>query len=237
MTGRLYLLPNLLSDELLPDNFLPKRVADVILQLDGLIVENEKVARKYLSKFKIKMPIQAMPMSVLNEHTQAQEFASLLEPLVRGEVWGLLSDAGLPCIADPGHQLVQMAHQKEIAVEALVGPCSLVLALMLSGLPAQNFSFNGYLPREPEERKARIVQLEQQSKKETKTEIFIETPYRNQELLIDLLAVLQDTTRLAVAWDLTLPSEKIVTRKVSEWKKTGMVDIKKKPAVFLFSAV
>lgn len=234
MTGSLYLLPNLLSDELLPDSFLPKRVSEVIAELDGLIVENEKVARKYLSKFKIKMAIQSMPLVVLDEHTKSNEIAGLLDPLLRGEKWGLLSDAGLPCIADPGHQLVYAAHHKGIAVEALVGPCSIVLALMLSGLPAQNFSFHGYLPREPEDRKKRIASLEQEAKRQERTQICIETPYRNQELLADFLAVLQPTSRLAVAWDLTMPTEQVVTAKISEWKKRALPDIRKKPAIFLF---
>jgi 16S rRNA (cytidine1402-2'-O)-methyltransferase len=234
MKGSLYLLPNLLSDELLPDAFLPKRVGEVILELDGLIVENEKVARKYLSKFKLKMPIQAMPLVVLDEHTPQQDIAALLDPILRGEQWGLLSDAGLPCIADPGHQLVYAAHQKDVSVVALVGPCSIVLALMLSGLPAQNFSFHGYLPREPEERKKRIAALEQEAKREGRTQAFIETPYRNQEMLQDLLSVLQGTTRLAVAWDLTMPTEQVIVRPVSQWKKMELPDIKKKPAIFLF---
>ena len=235
MTGTLYLLPNVLSSEAVYENSLPKRVFDVILLLDGVIAESEKEARKYLKHFSTKKILQQMPITILSEHTRANELEGLLEPMVLGEHWGLLSDAGLPCIADPGASLVAIARKKSIHVEALIGPSAIFLALMLSGLGGQKFTFCGYLPKDKKERVQEIQRLEMRSKKEGMTHLCIEAPYRNCDLLADLIATLESTTRLCVASNITAPDQEVVTLFVSEWKRRPLPEIAKKPTIFLFS--
>jgi 16S rRNA (cytidine1402-2'-O)-methyltransferase len=235
MKGTLYLLPNVLSDARAYEYQLPKRVFDVVQVLDGVIAENEKEARKYLKQFSLKKPLQQMPIKILCEHTHPSELECLLEPMASGEDWGLLSDAGLPCIADPGSPLVLLAQKKTIPVEALVGPSSLFLALMLSGLSGQKFTFCGYLPKKREERTLEIQKLEARAKKEGMTHLCIEAPYRNKELLEDLLFTLSPSTRLCVACHILAPDQEVITLTVSEWKKRPLPEINKKPAIFLFS--
>ncbi len=229
----LYLLPNLLDDEL-PDHtpFLPANIGTIIAKLDGVICESEKPARRFLSRFKKAQ----LPLVLLNEHTKEEELAALIEPLEKGGTWGLLSDAGLPCIADPGALVVKLARKKGIAIEAIVGPSSLIMALMLSGFSGQHFSFHGYLPREKDLRKVRFRALEQKSKKEQSSEIFMEAPYRNQELLQDLLAELQGPTNLAVACDLTSPTQEVFVKTIREWKKEPLPNLHKRPCIFIVFA-
>lgn len=176
-----------------------------------------------------------MPIALFNEHSQEGDIDFLLEPIRRGERWGLISDAGLPCIADPGSKLVMRARQSGIVVQAFVGPSSLLIALMLSGLPGQRFSFLGYLSKEAEERQQQINNVEKKSKKENATQIFIETPYRNMQLLEALLSELDDETLLCVAWDLTLPTQGVVSQKVQLWKKSPLPNLAKKNAIFLIA--
>lgn len=225
----LLLLPNLLSEESSHELFLPPIVKEQALQLKGIIAESEKEARRYLKRF---VPhFREIPIQLLNEHTKENEIELLLKPLLRGEIWGLISDAGLPCIADPGHQLVAKAREMGIQVEAFPGPSSLMLALMLSGLPAQKFSFHGYLSRDENELKAQIRKLE----KEGITQLFIEAPYRSEKMFNALIETLNDKTRLCVASDLTAPQQFVSTHSVAKWKKTPKPQINKKPTVFLFN--
>lgn len=227
MPGQLYLLPNVLDKEAEHHLFFPISVDNAVKTINGLIAENEKEGRAYLKRFGI--PVQGFPIKVLNEHTQ--DIEELLTPMKNGEIWGLISDAGLPVLADPGYLLVRRARTLGIGVSAFIGPSSLVLALMLSGLPAQRFAFHGYFPYEPEKT---IKKLEERSKEEKSTQVFIETPYRNEKVLAALLATLSDSTVLSVAWDLTMATQGVETYTIKEWKKRPLPSIHKHPAVFLF---
>lgn len=225
--GQLLLLPNLLNKEAHHELFLPTSVDRAIKTLDGLIAENEKEARAYLKRF--DAPFREMPISLLNKHNQ--EIDELLKPLSEGQVWGLISDAGLPVLADPGYLLVHRARELGVNIKAFVGPSSLTLALMLSGLPAQQFAFHGYLPRHPE---TMLKKLEDRSQEEGSTQLFIEAPFRNQNLLEKLIATLSNETELCVAWDLTMPTQGVETAKIAVWKKRTLPNLHKHPAIFLF---
>ncbi len=227
--GQLLLLPNLLNKEAHHELFLPKSVDRAVLSLDGLIAENEKEGRAYLKRF--GAPFRETPIHLLNKHSQ--DIATLLKPMQAGEKWGLISDAGLPILADPGYRLVHRARELGILIKTFVGPSSLIFALMLSGLPAQQFAFHGYLPRKPEET---IQMLETRSLQEQSTHIFIEVPYRNQKLLETLLHTLSNSTLLCIAWDLTMPTQGVETHLISEWNKRTLPNLHKHPAVFLFNA-
>ncbi len=227
MPGQLLLLPNLLDKEAEHQLYFPISVDRAVQSLNGLIAENEKEGRAYLKRFGV--PVQGFPIKLLNEHSQ--DIEELLTPMKNGERWGLISDAGLPVLADPGYQLVRRARMLGIAVEAFIGPSSLFLALMLSGLPAQRFAFQGYFPYEPEKV---LKKLEERSREEKSTQVFIETPYRNEKALTTLLATLSDSTVLSVAWDLTMPTQGVETYPIKDWKKRLLPKIHKHPAVFLF---
>lgn len=230
----LLLLPNLLGDHRHADPFLPNSVAKVVLSLDGLIAESETEGRRYLRRFETKKPAAEIPIALFNEHTPDDQIEFLLEPVIRGERWGLVSDAGLPCIADPGSKLVHRARQRGLNVQAFVGPSSILLALMLSGLPGQKFSFNGYLDREPKNREMQIKKLIQASQVEQCTQIFMEAPYRNQYSLEAALKLLPKEAWLCVAWDLTLPTQGVVCQTIQSWEKCTPPNLDKKPAIFLF---
>lgn len=226
----LYLLPNVLHETQNPRIILSQQVSDVIATLDGVICENEKRARAYLKCFDLKMALQVFPLALLNEHTA--DVKNLLQPIKEGQHWGVLSDAGLCCIADPGSDLVALAHREKIPVKALSGPCSITQALQLSGMSGQHFTFHGYLPREKAERQNALRLLEKSAKQQKATQIFIETPYRNNEMLSDCLQVLSPETKLCVAWDLDSDQTGVAVEKVS---KFTAIDLHKKPAIFLFS--
>lgn len=230
----LFLLPNLLGDIDHHAQVFPSSVDEAVKGLDGLIAENEKEGRRFLRRFALKKKLQEMPIALLNEHTRLEEIDNLLVPLLQGECWGLISDAGLPCVADPGALLVYRARQKRIPIHAFVGPSSVMLALMLSGLPGQRFSFRGYLDRAPDKRKRMIKGFESTSKLERATQIFIEAPYRNNYVLKDLVEILSDEVMLCAAWDLTLPTQEVITQRVKEWRRMALPEINKKPTVFLF---
>lgn len=231
----LLLLPNLLGDYRHAEVFLPASVFKSMQSIDGLIAESETEGRRYLKRFETKKPAMEIPIALFNEHTPDQNIDFLLEPVVAGERWGLVSDAGLPCIADPGSKLVRRAIQRGIHLQAFVGPSSILLALMLSGLPAQKFFFHGYLNKDPATRKNEMKLLVQQSQKEGATQLFIEAPYRNRYTLESLLETLPDHAWLCVAWDLTLPTQGVMSQLVSQWKKCSLPNIEKKPAIFLLS--
>lgn len=229
----LLLLPNLLGDHRHTDPYLPASVSKAVASLDGLIAESLNEGRRYLSRFSTEKPAAEIPIALFNEHTPDQDIDFLLEPIEKGERWGIVSDAGLPCIADPGSKLVWRARQKGLAVQAFVGPSSIFMALMLSGLPGQRFSFHGYLDREPTKRKEQIKQLGQQSKQQDATQIFMEAPYRNKHMFDALLEQLPPQAQLCVAWDLTLVSQGVVSQTVANWKKGTPPNLEKKPAIFL----
>lgn len=235
MKAALLLLPNLLGDHKYVDPFLPASVGRAVATLDGLIAESEREGRRYLGRFETKKKAEEIPIALFNEHTKQEDIDFFLEPILLGERWGFVSDAGLPCIADPGSALVLRAKQKGINVQAFVGPSSLFLALMLSGLPAQKFTFQGYLNAQPEKRRQEIKQLAAESEKKGITQVIIETPYRNEYMLADLIDLLPEKALLCVAWDLTLPTQGVVTKTKEEWKKSTPPNLDKKPAIFLFS--
>lgn len=230
----LILLPNLLGEHRHAEVFLPASVGKAVKTLDGLIAESDAEGRRYLKRFETKKPAMEIPIALFNEHTPDDQLDFLLGPILAGERWGLVSDAGLPCIADPGSKLVLRARQKGIPIQAFVGPSSILMALMLSGLPGQKFFFHGYLDKKPEARKKQIKQLADQARTEKATQIFMEAPYRNRHTLESLVLSLPETAFLSVAWDLTLPTQGVVTQSVQQWKKSSLPNIDKKPAIFLF---
>lgn len=231
----LLLLPNLLGDHRYHQPFLPASVDKAVQTLDGLIAESDTEGRRYLGRFLDPKAAAEIPIALFNEHTPDEDIDFLLEPIVKGERWGLVSDAGLPCIADPGAKLVRRARQRGIATQAFVGPSSILMALMLSGLPGQRFAFHGYIAREPGERKRQLQQLAMQSRKEGITQIFMEAPYRNKHTLDEAIAVLPDGAWFCVAWDLTMSTQGVISQPVSQWKKTTLPSIEKKPAIFLLN--
>jgi 16S rRNA (cytidine1402-2'-O)-methyltransferase len=229
----LYAIPTPLGGA--PADALPVSALEKIRALESFVVENPKSARAFLSAVKMPRPLQELSLTTLDEHTTSDQISALLDPLREGRSLGLLSEAGCPAIADPGAALVEAAHREGFRVAPVIGPSSLILALMASGLEGQRFAFCGYLPREKDERERRIRELEKRSRSERETQIFIETPYRNEALLASLLATCNPGTRLCVAADLTLPTESIKTKAIVEWKKDTAA-IGKRPAVFLLYA-
>ncbi len=230
-SGTLYLIPTPLGKGDIAW-MIPAAVRQCIAGLGHYIVEHPKTARLFLKQTGCVLPLQKIRMQVLDEHTQFKEFANLLSPLLAGNDIGLLSEAGCPAVADPGAGLVRLAHQKHLRVVPLVGPSSILLALMASGLNGQRFVFHGYLPVEKNRRIRTIVELEKDSIARDQTQIFIETPYRNQKLLESLLFTCHDDTTLCIACDLTVASETISTQTVKEWKR-ALPELKDKPAIFL----
>jgi 16S rRNA (cytidine1402-2'-O)-methyltransferase len=233
--GRLYLVPAWLSEDTPPADAVPAAVLARIRSLERFVVEDAKSARRYLAACGHPKPMRELALEELNEHTPDSAIAGLLRPLLEGFDVGLLSEAGVPAVADPGAKLVAAAHAHDVAVVPLVGPSSILLALMASGLEGQRFRFVGYLPADAAARKAAIVELEQQSARHRETQVFIETPYRNDAMLQEVVATCRPQTRLAVAADLTAPTEWIRSAAVSEWKR-DVPTIGKRPAIFLLLA-
>jgi 16S rRNA (cytidine1402-2'-O)-methyltransferase len=248
MPGTLYLIPNTLgATEAAPhalSHILPEQVQDIASKLDYFVAENAKTARAFLKLVAIDhplaKPLQEIQIAELNVNTSPQALSALLAPLLEGRDAGLVSEAGVPAVADPGADLVRLAHQHGITVRPLVGPSSLLLAVMASGLNGQSFAFNGYLPTDAAQRAKRIVQLEQRSRSEKQTQLLIETPYRNGAMLEALVASCQPGTLVCVATDLSLPSESVKTLTAAKWKAQLAAgkgpDFHKKPTVFLFLA-
>lgn len=230
--GTLYLIPCTLGDTP-PDQVLPQHVISVARKLQNFVVEQPKTARQFLSALKPEQPIQALHFATLNEHTTANELPELLVPLLAGHDVGIISEAGCPGIADPGANLVNLAHRNGIRVVPLVGPSSILLALMASGLNGQCFAFHGYLPIAEAERNKMISKLEADSARLKQTQLFIETPYRNDRMLSALLAQCRPETLLCVATDITLSGEQIQTRSIAQWKSQPMPQLNKRPSLFL----
>ena len=214
---------------------LPLAAIETVRGLRDFVAENAKTARALLAALKMPRPIAEISITRLDEHTTADAVPALLAPLRAGRSLGLLSEAGCPAIADPGSALVDAAHREGFRVVPLIGPSSIVLALMASGLEGQRFAFCGYLPRDAEERARRIRAIEQRSRREDETQIFIETPYRNDVLLAALLESCAPSTKLCLASDLTLPSEQVKTLEVAQWRRSTP-KLGKKPTVFVLSA-
>jgi 16S rRNA (cytidine1402-2'-O)-methyltransferase len=244
MTGTLFLIPNTLGDTEALDHVIPEHVQALTSQLDYFVAENAKTARAFLklvnARHPLAKPLQEIKIEELNVNTPALALAGLLGPLKAGQDAGLLSEAGVPAVADPGADLVRLAHQHGIQVRPLVGPSSILMSVMASGLNGQSFAFNGYLPTEPAARGKRIQELEARSRKEKQTQLFIETPYRNGAMLEALVNSCQAGTLLCVATDISLPSETIRTMTGAQWRTLLAAnkgpDFHKKPTVFLLLA-
>ncbi len=234
-SGTLYLIPCTLGDTP-AEQVLPQHVIGIARRLRHFVVEHPKTARQFLAALKPEQPIQSLHFATLNEHTASGDLAGLLAPLLAGEDIGLLSEAGCPGIADPGADLVSLAHRNGIRVVPLVGPSSILLALMASGLNGQCFAFHGYLPVGEAERNRAIAALEAESARRKQTQLFIETPYRNEKLFGALLAHCRPQTRLCVATDLTLPGESVRTRTVAEWRSLPAPQLNRRPSLFLLLA-
>jgi 16S rRNA (cytidine1402-2'-O)-methyltransferase len=232
MKGTLWLIPNTLDDGD-PLRSLPAAVIEQILLMRYFIVENEKNARRFLVRVGMKAVLEEIEFGLLNEHTRAGELEPLILPVLKGTDAGLLSESGCPGIADPGADLIRMAHSSGIRVKPMVGPSSIIMSLMAAGLNGQRFVFHGYLPAKPQERIRRIREIENRSKQNQETQIFIEAPYRNRQMLTDLINTLSPDTLLSVSVDLTTEQELIKTARVWEWSKFDN-DLNKRLAVFSF---
>jgi len=228
---KLYLIPTTLGD-ISPDEVLPQTVKRAIDFINDYVVENEKTARKFIKSINAEKVQANLRLHVLNKFTEVSEYNEMLKPCLEGRNVGLMSEAGCPGVADPGAVIVKLAHEKGIQVVPLVGPSSILLALMGSGMNGQSFAFNGYLPIDKSEKKSALKNLERLSMEKNQAQIFIETPYRNNKLLEDILQSLQGSTRLCVATDITLPTEYIKTLTINDWKKTK-VDLHNRPTIFI----
>jgi 16S rRNA (cytidine1402-2'-O)-methyltransferase len=229
--GKLYLIPTTMGESD-PMDVLPQTVKRTIEFIDYYIVENEKTARKSIKAVLPEKKQSELILFALNKHTDSREHLSFIQPLLEGKNVGLMSEAGCPGVADPGAVIVKLAHEKGIQVIPLVGPSSILLAMMASGMNGQSFTFNGYLPIDKGEKKSALKNLEKLSFDKNQSQIFIETPYRNNKLLEDILQTLQPNTHLCVAADITLPTEYIKTLRVGDWKKTK-VDLHNRPTIFI----
>lgn len=229
--GTLYLVPSDLGAAM-PASIIPEATLSVVHRLRNFIVENPKTARAYLKAVAYPHPLQETAMEVLDEHTPSEAMATLLGRLQAGADVGLMSEAGCPGVADPGAQLVRLAHALGIQVRPLVGPSAILLAVMASGMNGQRFTFHGYLPADASARRKRIAELETLSAREDATQVFIETPYRNETLLAAVLEQCKPDTRLCIAVNLTGETESVHTKTVAEWRRAAP-DIKRRPAVFL----
>ncbi|WP_394748525.1 SAM-dependent methyltransferase [Spongiimicrobium salis] len=232
--GKLYLIPTTLGDNA-PLEVLPISIKRTIENINHYIVENEKSARRFIKKISSSKSQGGLHLELLNKFTEPSEIPSFLNPCLEGFDVGILSEAGCPGIADPGADVVKVAHEKRIQVVPLVGPSSIFLAMMASGLNGQNFAFNGYLPIDSGERKKVIRKIEKLSRDHDQSQLFIETPYRNEKLLEELLKVLSPHTKLCIACDITLPTEYIMTKTVTDWKKTPIA-LHKRPTIFIVQA-
>jgi 16S rRNA (cytidine1402-2'-O)-methyltransferase len=232
--GVLFLVPSTLGESE-PAEVLAGTVLETIRQLDGFVAEEPKTARAFLKRVGMGRPLQDIRIAVLNEHTHVEDLPALLEPALNGRQIGLLSEAGYPAVADPGTELIALAHARGVRVVPLVGPSSLLLALAASGLNGQGFCFHGYLPIESAPRTARIREIEARSRSDGSAQIFIEAPYRNQQMLTALIEACEPQTRLCLATDLTLHDEVIRTRTIAAWR-AAMPDLNRRPTVFVLQA-
>ena len=231
LLGKLYLIPTTMGD-CDPMDVLPQTVKRTIDFIDHYIVENEKTARKSIKEVNPEKKQSELILFTLNKRTEVKEHLDFIKPLLDGKNIGLMSEAGCPGVADPGAVIVKLAHDKGIQVVPLVGPSSILLAMMASGMNGQSFTFHGYLPIEKDEKRASFKSLERISFEKNQSQIFIETPYRNNKLLEDLIQTLHPETHLCIATDITLPTEYIKTKKIAAWKKET-IDLHKRPTIFI----
>ncbi|WP_339656233.1 SAM-dependent methyltransferase [Flavobacterium frigidarium] len=231
LLGKLYLIPTTMG-ECDPMDVLPQTVKRTIDFIDHYIVENEKTARKSIKEVHPEKKQSELILFTLNKRTEVKEHLEFIQPLLEGKNVGLMSEAGCPGVADPGAVIVKLAHDKGIQVVPLVGPSSILLAMMASGMNGQSFTFHGYLPIEKDEKKSSFKSLERISFEKNQSQIFIETPYRNNKLLEDLIQTLNPETHLCIATDITLPTEYIKTKKIAAWKKET-IDLHKRPTIFI----
>ncbi len=229
--GKLYLIPTTLG-EMNHEDVLPQTIKRSIDFIDYYIVENEKTARRFIKSVHPEKKQPELNLFLLNKHTETKEHLEFIKPLLEGKNVGLMSEAGCPGVADPGAVIVKIAHEKGIQVVPLVGPSSILLAVMASGMNGQSFAFNGYLPIDKSEKKQALKGLEKLSFDKNQSQLFIETPYRNNKLLEDILQTLQPNTNLCIACDITLPTEYIKTMSVNLWKKQK-VDLHNRPTIFI----
>lgn len=229
--GQVYLIPNVISDNTQEDA-IPLMVRSAILKTDIFLVENLRTARRFISSLNLGLVIDELDFHLLDKRTDFDTCVDYLQWALEGKTLGVLSESGCPGIADPGALLVHVAHQFGITCKPLVGPSSLLMALMASGMNGQSFAFHGYLPIDRKERQKRILELERESRAKDQTQIFMDTPYRNEQLLEDILKVAGKNTFLCIARDITGRREKIITRSVSKWKR-GDIELNKIPALFL----
>ncbi len=234
VVGKVYLIPTTLGDNA-PLEVMPISIKGTIERIDHYIVENEKTARRFIKRVSPNKPQPNLHIQTLNKYTNLEEIPSFLDPCIHGHDVGLLSEAGCPGIADPGAEVVKVAHERRIKVIPLVGPSSILMAMMSSGMNGQNFAFNGYLPIDNAERKSMVKNLERLSREKGQSQIFMETPYRNNKLLKELLRTLHKTTRLCIASDITLPTEFIQTKSVHEWSEIEL-DLDKRPTIYIIQA-
>ena len=232
--GTLYMIPCPISDQTAPWTVLPESNKTVMDALDYFIVENTRTARRFLSKAGVQRRIEDLEFVELNEHTIAgAEVERMVKPLMEGRSAGVISEAGVPGVADPGALVVEVCHRRGIRVVPLVGPSSIILAMMASGRNGQSFAFNGYLPIKPAERQEAIRFFEKRALNEHQSQLFIETPYRNVKLVAQLLELLAPQTPMTIAMDLTAPEEFVQTHTVAEWKKRTLPEMNKRPAIFI----
>ncbi len=229
--GKLYLIPITLGESN-PDDVLPQTVKRAVQLIDCYIVENEKTARKFIKSIVPEKVQATLQLSTLNKHTEIAEHNQMIQPCLEGINVGVMSEAGCPGVADPGAAIVKLAHEKGIQVIPLVGPSSILLAIMGSGMNGQSFAFNGYLPIDKSEKKAALKNFEKLSNDKNQSQLFIETPYRNNKLIEDLLQTLHPNTHLCIAADITLPTEYIKTMRVADWKK-AKIDLHNRPTIFI----
>lgn len=229
--GTLYLIPVTLGDSSI-EKVIPEFNNQLINEIDIYIVENIKTARRFLKKAGIIKAIDELTFYELNKRTHESEIPQFIKPLLEGENVGILSEAGCPGVADPGAEAVAVAQQKNIKVVPLVGPSSILLALMASGFNGQSFCFNGYLPKDQKDRVRKLKDLERAVKSRNQTQLFIETPFRNNHVFEDVLKNCFESTKLCIAVDITLPTEQITTKTIAEWKKTT-INLQKRPCMFL----
>ncbi|WP_370173300.1 SAM-dependent methyltransferase [Leeuwenhoekiella palythoae] len=229
--GKLYLIPVTLGDTP-PLEVMSGMVQNIIETLDQYVVENEKTARRFIKQICPKKPQPSLKLHALNKHTDPTEIPNFLDACLSGTSMGLMSEAGVPGVADPGAEVVRIAHEKGIQVVPLVGPSSILMAMMSSGMNGQNFAFTGYLPIDQKEKRNELKRLERLSKDYDQAQLFIETPYRNNKMLDELCNTLNGNTRLCIACDITLPTEFIVTKPISVWK-SNKPDLHKRPALFI----
>lgn len=231
MAGKLYMIPTTLGGEQIND-VIPETVQKLISEIRHFIVEDIKSARRYLRRVDRNFPIDESVFFELNKRTEDKELYSFLKPALEGHSIGVISEAGCPGVADPGAEIVAMAHEIGVRVTPLVGPSSILLALMGSGFSGQEFTFHGYLPKERKDRIKKIKDFEAYTRRTGHTNIFMDTPFRNMNVLDDLLNELADTTKLCIASNITLPDESVWTMTVEQWREKAY-DLSKKPALFL----